>query len=188
MPTAASEPARQTAPYLSQELWETIQDSVPIVCVDLVPVRLDVTGAVTDVGFIRRTAPFRDGLVWCHVGGRVNLGESVAEAMHRHLIETLGPLARSPLGPDPQPDHVAQYFREQRPDAGYACGWDPRKHAVSLTFVVPVPEGVAAVAGGEGVEFRWIPLELLAAMKDTWPGSMTQVRAALAGHAARTRT
>ena len=170
---------RAPAPMLSAALWATVQDSVPILCVDIVPVRRDPEGNVTDVGFIRRAAPFGDEPVWCHVGGRANLGESLAEAITRHLTETLGAHAGVDVGSDPQPHYVMQYFRQARLGDSLRSGWDPRKHAVALTFVIELPAGVTAVRGGEGTEFRWIPIELLATMTDTWPGSMTAVLAAL---------
>jgi len=173
------------APWLPDELWTTIQDSVPIVCVDIVPVRRDEHGTVTDVGFIRRLSPFDRRMVWCHVGGRVQLTETLADALRRHLVETLGPAADVDLGADPQPDYVMQYLRDEGPRAGLQAGWDPRKQAVGLTYVVDVPAEVAAVAGGEGTEFRWFSTELLGALTDTWPGSLTAVRAALDADAAR---
>lgn len=162
------------SPWLSEELWDTIQGSVPIVCVDLVPVVRDGSGNVVRVGFIRRFTPFQSQMTWCHVGGRVNLGESLAEALARHLEETLG--LRVDLGPDPQPGYVMQYFKTPRSDAGLVSGHDPRKHAVALSYLVEVPEGASAVRGGEGLEFKWFEVELLDALKDTWPGSMKMVR------------
>ena len=168
--------------WLPAELWDTIQDSVPIVCVDVAPVLRDDAGEVTHVGFIQRTAPFSEDLVWCHIGGRVNLGESLAGALRRHLLETLGEAAVVDLGPDPQPAHVMQYFRNA-PDPDSAHGWDPRKHAVGLTYVATIPAHaaalVAAVAGGEGASFAWFPVADLPPAEVTWPGSLTAVKGAL---------
>lgn len=174
--------AAPTSPWLSDELWATIQDSVPIVCVDVVPVRKDESGRVVQVGMIRRFAPFRNGMTWCHVGGRVNLHESLSEALKRHVAETLG--VDVDFGVDPQPLHVMQYFRTKDEREGLSSGWDPRKHAVALSYILELPETVKAVEGGEGLEFTWINVEQLAAMKDTWPGTMTMVKRVLAADAA----
>ena len=181
-PPSPAQPNAPAAGWLPAGLWESIQDSVPIVCVDIAPVLRDDTGTVSHVGFIQRTAPFTDALVWCHVGGRVNLGESLAAALRRHLTETLGPAAAVELGSDPQPAHVMQYFRTQ-PDSTEPHGWDPRKHAVGLMYLVTIPaetaRHVSAVAGGEGCTFAWFPILALPAAEDTWPGSLTAVTGAL---------
>lgn len=180
--TPASRSAR--APFLDARLWTTIQDSVPIACVDALLVRRDPAGRPTQVGLIRRTAPFGSGLTWCHVGGRVNLGETLAQALCRHLVDTLGPAAAFDLGDDPQPGHVMQYFRAPYTGSGLRAGYDPRKHAISLCYLLDVDETtaprIAAVAGGEAREFAWINVDELPALTDTWPGTLTMARALLA--------
>jgi ADP-ribose pyrophosphatase YjhB (NUDIX family) len=166
---------------LDPQLWATVQASLPIVCVDAVLARSDAGGSITQVGLIRRFDATGQATTWCHVGGRMKLGESIAEALHRHVSDTVGIDITKHIGPDPQPDYVQQYFtapqaHPELPDAGV----DTRKHAVALSFLVPIDEQVTAVAGSEGLEFAWFNTEQLAALTDVWPGSMSMIGKLLA--------
>jgi hypothetical protein len=62
------------------------------------------------------------------------LGERIREALLRHLEKDLGPLALPQIPPEPAPFTVVEYF----PDPTISGFHDPRHHAVSLAFVVPV--------------------------------------------------
>jgi hypothetical protein len=68
------------------------------------------------------------------VSGRVLFGELIREALLRHLEKDLGPLALPRVPPEPSPFTVVEYF----PDSEKTGFHDPRQHAVSLAFVVPV--------------------------------------------------
>jgi ADP-ribose pyrophosphatase YjhB (NUDIX family) len=106
---------------------------VPLVYVDAVPVRIDDMGNVTSVGMLLRQAP--DGTISrTVVSGRVLLNERIREALLRHLEKDLGPLALPKIPPEPAPFTVVEYF----PDPSISGFHDPRQHAVSLAFVVPV--------------------------------------------------
>jgi hypothetical protein len=58
----------------------------------------------------------------------------VRDALVRHLEKDLGPLALPRLPPDPTPFTIVEYF----PDPARSGFHDPRHHAVSLAYVVPV--------------------------------------------------
>jgi ADP-ribose pyrophosphatase YjhB (NUDIX family) len=73
-------------------------------------------------------------LIRALVSGRVLYHERVRQALVRHLEKDLGPLALPRIPPAPQPFTVAEYF----PIPGITPFHDPRQHAVSLAFVVPV--------------------------------------------------
>ena len=136
--------------WLAADDWARVQRSVPIACVDVVPVRLDDRRAVTHVGLIDRDVPHQ-GRRWCLVGGRLWRDESFSAGADRQLRETLGPAAAfEPVAIDRQPDHVVQYFSTSRPEGLF----DPRQHAVTVVFVVPWVGGEVA-AGGEAYAFRW---------------------------------
>jgi Domain of unknown function (DUF4916) len=60
--------------------------------------------------------------------------ERVRSALLRHLEKDLGPLALPRIPPSPQPFTIAEYF----PTPGVTPFHDPRQHAVSLAYVVPV--------------------------------------------------
>ena len=90
------------------------------------------------------------------VTGRVLYHERVRSALLRHLEKDLGPLALPKLPPTPQPFTVAEYF----PTPGVTPFHDPRQHAVSLAFVVPV-EGDCEPQQ-DALELTWFsPAEVL---------------------------
>ncbi len=119
--------------WLSREDLDNIRANVPLVYVDAVPVRVDEVGRVTHVGLLLRQAA--DGtLSRMVVSGRVLYGELVRDALLRHLEKDLGPVALPNIPPAVAPFTIAEYF----PDPAMSGFHDPRHHAVSLAFVVPV--------------------------------------------------
>ncbi|MFF2487724.1 DUF4916 domain-containing protein [Microbacterium sp. NPDC058062] len=146
---------------LPAPLYERIEQSIPIACVDFVSFQ---SAPELRVGLIKRESPF--GVVWCHLGGRILRGETVAQALRRHAADTLA--VGLVLPADPQPDYVYQWFpAEIAPADGTAHGDDPRKHAIGLSFVVemtghPQPDNEAS-------DFAWHAVDSLPA--DIWPGT-----------------
>ena len=109
------------------------RERLPMVYVDAVPVRTDESGEVIEVGLLLRALP--DGTISrAIVSGRVLYGERVRDALLRHIEKDLGPMALPQVPPAPQPFTVVEYF----PDPDVTGFYDPRQHAVSLAFVVPV--------------------------------------------------
>lgn len=140
--------------WIPDDEWERIQRIIPILCVDVLPVTYTAQGQIAAVGLILRDTE-DEGQGWCLVGGRVQFGESLAEAATRHLRDTLGGDVRFDATHVRQPLYVAQYFPTAR--EGYLV--DPRKHAVALTYAleiagVPDPQN-------EALDFRWFPLHEL---------------------------
>jgi len=119
--------------WLDNEMLENIRANVPLVYVDAVPVRADELGVVTHLGLLLRIAA--DGSISrMVVSGRVLYGERVRDALLRHLEKDLGPVALPRIPPEVAPFTVVEYF----PDPDVSGFHDPRHHAVSLAFVVPV--------------------------------------------------
>lgn len=119
--------------WLRPDEIREVRDRVPLVYVDAVPVRVDAHGRVTHVGMLLRVAA--DGSISrMVVSGRVLLNEPLRSALVRHLEKDLGPLALPRIPPDPAPFTVVEYF----PDPSVSGFHDPRHHAVSLAYVVPV--------------------------------------------------
>lgn len=119
--------------WLDRELLQNIRANVPLVYVEAVPVRVDDLGRVTHVGLLLRQAA--DGtLSRMVVSGRVLYGERVRDALLRHLEKDLGPVALPAIPPGIAPFTVVEYF----PDPEVSGYHDPRHHAVSLAYVVPV--------------------------------------------------
>jgi ADP-ribose pyrophosphatase YjhB (NUDIX family) len=119
--------------WLSDEDLETVRGRVPMVYVDAVPVRVDGLGEVTHIGLLLRA--MADGTVSrAFVTGRILFGERIRNALMRHLDKDLGPMAMPRIPANPTPFTVAEYF----PDPTVSGYHDPRQHAVSLAYVVPI--------------------------------------------------
>jgi len=119
--------------WLSNEDLETVRGRVPMVYVDAVPVRVDALGEVSHIGLLLRAMP--DGTVSrALVTGRIQFGERIRSALMRHLEKDLGPMALPRIPANPTPFTVAEYF----PDPSVSGYHDPRQHAVSLAYVVPI--------------------------------------------------
>ncbi|MFT4306750.1 MAG: NUDIX hydrolase family protein [Microbacterium sp.] len=128
LPADAANPA-----WLSDVELAEARRRMPILYVEAVPVRTDGVGAVTEVGILLRATPLGE-ITRTIVSGRVRYGETVRDALFRHLENDLGPMAFPLLPPQPTPFTVAEYF----PLPGVSAFHDDRQHAVSLPFVVPV--------------------------------------------------
>jgi ADP-ribose pyrophosphatase YjhB (NUDIX family) len=158
--------------WLAPEELDAARERLPILYIDAIPVRVDVHGQVTSVGLLLRATAAGE-ITRALVSGRVLYQERVRAALLRHLEKDLGPLALPRVPVSPQPFTIAEYF----PTPGVTPFHDPRQHAVSLAYVVPV-EGdcepqqdaleltwftpaeavedslIAEMAGGQGVLLR----------------------------------
>ena len=130
--------------WLDPATWERVQQIVPIVCVDVMAVRVK---AGVEVGLILRETP-HEGRRWCLVGGRLRRGESLSHAVLREVDSALGPgLLES------QWSGRASSIVEYAPEPAGIGPHDPRKHAIGLTYVVellgePQPRN-------EALDFAW---------------------------------
>ncbi|MEX2504384.1 MAG: DUF4916 domain-containing protein [Egicoccus sp.] len=117
--------------WLAEEELAEVRSRVPMVYVEAVPVRVDHLGRVEKVGLLLRAQP--DGQISrAVVSGRVLFGETLREALWRHLTKDLGTESAPHLQPGIAPFTVAEYFPEE--GSGFH---DPRQHAVALGYVVP---------------------------------------------------
>ncbi len=141
---------------MSKEDIDTVRGRMPIVYVDAVPVRIDEGGRITHVGLLLRVMP--DGTISrAIVGGRVLFGELVRDALVRHIEKDLGTMALPKLPVSPAPFTIAEYF----PDPTKTGFHDPRQHAVSLAYVVPI-EGICE-ASDASLDITWVtPTEVVA--------------------------
>ena len=119
--------------WLSDDELADARRRLPLLYVEAVPVRVDGVGQVTEVGILLRANADGD-ITRTLVSGRVLFGESLREALFRHLEKDLGPMAFPQLPASPVPFSVAEYF----PIPGLSAYLDERQHAVSLAYVVPV--------------------------------------------------
>jgi ADP-ribose pyrophosphatase YjhB (NUDIX family) len=119
--------------WLTADDLAQIRDRLPIVYVDAIPVRVDDSGRVIKIGLLLRGRP--DGSISrAVISGRVLYGERIRDALLRHIEKDLGSVALPQIPPNPAPFTVAEYF----PDPEVSGFYDPRQHAVSLVYVVPV--------------------------------------------------
>ncbi|MER6781667.1 MULTISPECIES: NUDIX hydrolase family protein [unclassified Streptomyces] len=124
---------QNTPGWLTQDELDAARARMPILYVEAVPVRVDDAGEVTSVGLLLRIGA--EGTISrTLVSGRVMHHERVRDALLRHLEKDLGPVALPRVPTSLQPFTVAEYF----PTAGITAYHDPRQHAVSLAYVVPV--------------------------------------------------
>ena len=119
--------------WLTRDEIEDLRMRMPILYIDAIPVRVDAHGVVTSIGLLLR-ATGHGTITRALVSGRVLYHERVRAALLRHLEKDLGPLALPQIPPSPQPFTIAEYF----PTPGVTAFHDPRQHAVSLAYVVPV--------------------------------------------------
>lgn len=127
---------------------------LPIPYVDVVPVRTDVDGTVTDVGLLLR-ASGSGRIVRTIISGRVLVHETLREAIARHVDKDLGPMAMPQIPASPTPFTVVEYF----PTPGQSLFTDPRQHAISLAYLVPM--GGETEPQEDALELAWLPVQEL---------------------------
>jgi ADP-ribose pyrophosphatase YjhB (NUDIX family) len=142
--------------WLAEGELESARERLPIVYIDAVPVRTDERGEVVQIGLLLRAMP--DGSISrAVVSGRVLYGERVRDALMRHLEKDLGPMALPRVAPSPQPFTVVEYF----PDPDVTGFHDPRQHAVSLAFVIPLDGDCSP--SQQALDLVWVsPVEAVA--------------------------
>lgn len=119
--------------WLSDSELAEVRQRLPLLYVEAVPVRVDGLGEVVEVGILLRVGS-SGTIARTLVSGRVMYGETLRNALFRHLEKDLGPMAFPQLPASPVPFQVAEYF----PLPGVSPFYDERQHAVSLAYVVPV--------------------------------------------------
>ncbi|MHA7985403.1 NUDIX hydrolase family protein [Rathayibacter sp. CAU 1779] len=162
--------------WLSDLELEQVRQRMPILYVEAVPVRVDGLGQVTEVGLLLRANALGE-ITRTVVSGRVMYGETLRDALFRHLEKDLGPMAFPQLPASPVPFMVAEYF----PIPGVSAFHDDRQHAVSLAYVVPVTG--TTEPRQDALELTWMtPAEASAPQvaAELEGGRGTLVRAALA--------
>src|SRR3712207_4048989 len=95
--------------WLSGEELAEARRRLPLLYVEAVPVRVDGLGAVTEVGVLLRVNS-AGSMTRTLVSGRVMYGETLRDALFRHLEKDLGPMAFPQLPASPVPFSVAEYF------------------------------------------------------------------------------
>jgi len=119
--------------WLPSDELDSARARLPIVYVDAIPVRVNDLGEVVSVGLLLRARP--DGSISrAVISGRVFYGERIRDALLRHIEKDLGAMALPQVPASPTPFTIAEYF----PDPEVTGFHDPRQHAVSMVYVVPM--------------------------------------------------
>lgn len=106
---------------------------MPIAYVEIVPVRTDEMGRISQVGSLLRVSD--DGSIErTLITGRVLYHETLREAIARNVAKDLGDIALPLLPVGLQPFTVAEFF----PTPGLSEYYDPRQHAIALCYMVPI--------------------------------------------------
>lgn len=135
--------------WLSREEIRDARERLPILYVDLIPVRVDERSMVTEIGLLLRgnaEGRIRRELV----SGRVLYHERIRDAILRHIEKDLGPMALPQVPISPQPFAIAEYF----PTPGVTPFHDPRQHAVSMAHIVVVMGDCAPSA--DSLDLAWL--------------------------------
>jgi len=118
--------------WLSERELNHVRGQLPLVYVNVVPVRINSMGEITEVGLLLRAY---DGVISrALVAGRVLYHERIRDAIVRNLEKDLGLAAMPQVPLSITPMAVAEYF----PTKGVTAFHDSRQHAVALAYVVPV--------------------------------------------------
>lgn len=140
--------------WLSPSELNQIRSKVPLVYLNLVPVKLDTQGRLEAVALLLR-GKSRTGMIRSLVAGRILLHETLREAVCRHLEKDLGPMCLPVLPTTLVPFNVAEYF----PIPGSTL-YDERQHAIALCYVIPVNGDCQAY--DDALEISWFtPQECL---------------------------
>jgi len=146
-----------TSGWLSDEELAEARRRIPLLYVEAVPVRVDGTGVVTEVGILLR-ANAAGAITRTLVSGRVMFGESIRNALYRHLEKDLGPMAFPQLPPSPVPFSVAEYFPMPAYVIPVTGTCDPRQDALELTWMSPEEAASDSISlemeGGRGALVR----------------------------------
>ena len=169
-----------TGAWLSQDQLRDARERLPIVYVDLIPVRVDSRSVVTQIGLLLRAT---DGTIRRElVSGRVLYHERIRDAIIRHVEKDLGPVSLPQVPLAPQPFAIAEFF----PTPGVTPFHDPRQHAISLAYIVVIMGDCAP--SQDALDLAWLTPDeaaVLAVTDDMTGGRGVLLRQALAhlGHA-----
>ncbi|MFZ9308654.1 MAG: DUF4916 domain-containing protein [Candidatus Nanopelagicales bacterium] len=140
--------------WLSGDDFEQIRRRVPIMYVNLVPIRVGESGQVTQIGLLLTASP--EGLIRRSlVTGRIKYRETIRDAIIRHLDKDLGPVAFARIPPTLQPFGVFEYFPEESETALH----DSRQHAIALAYTIVVSG--ECQPSQSALDFAWLDVSAL---------------------------
>lgn len=162
--------------WLSGERIDQVRGEMPVPYIEVVPVRCDQLGRVTEVGSLLRVRE-NGSVERTLITGRILFHETIREALARNIGKDLGELVLPTLPVDLTPFTVAEFF----PTPGISEFYDPRQHAIALCYVVQISGDCKPVDSTLDVEWCGVESDRF----DTFIGQMADghdriVRRALA--------
>lgn len=137
--------------WLSKEEMESARSHLPIVYLNILPVRSEPDGSVSEIGLL--LAPNSDGnLHHTVISGRVLYHEKIRDAIMRHMEKDLGPVSFPRLPHSITPFGVFEYF----PTPDVSGLWDDRQHAIALGYIVPVTGDCQP--SQQALDLVWLPV------------------------------
>lgn len=134
---------------LSVGVFDLIQKSIPIVCVDLVIIR-NIRSNKPEVLLVKRKI-YPEAGRWCVIGGRVLKGETLAGAIRRQAKRELG-LTVSVI--PPWTDHAPLYVFD-------SPKIKDQKHPITLSYPIAVKGGQLRLFGPEFSHAKWFLIKKL---------------------------
>jgi ADP-ribose pyrophosphatase YjhB (NUDIX family) len=132
--------------WIPNELFQTIQQSIPIACVDLIILRRN-NGIIETLLIKRKIYP--EVGKWCLIGGRIIKGEHVNDTIRRQAKIELG------ISVD-----IISPWNETTPIMSLSDPLsDAQKHFVVLVYPVTISKGQIKESGPEFSEAKWFSLD-----------------------------
>lgn len=144
-------PDPESSGWISDSELELVRRRMPILYVEAIPVRVDDSGVVEHIGLLLRANS--DGMITrTFVSGRVHYGETVRDALMRHLEKDLGAMAFPQVPINLSPFTIAEFSPMPMTEL-----YDERQHAVALEYIVPVSGECAPRQ--DALEVTWVTPE-----------------------------
>lgn len=133
--TRARGSGRVTPPgWVDERELARVRRQMPVAYVEVVPVRVDDFGRVTQIGSLLRVSDSGMIVERTLIAGRVLYHETIREAIARNIAKDLGDIALPVLPQGLTPFTVAEFF----PTPGVSPYHDERQHAIALCYIVPI--------------------------------------------------
>lgn len=133
--------------WIPDKLFQIIQRSIPIACVDLIIIRKNNNDIIETLLIKRKIYP--EIGKWCLIGGRIIKGERVSDTIRRQAKIELG------VSVD-----IVSPWNETTPIISLSDPLsDTQKHFVVLVYPVTISEGQIRESGPEFSEAKWFTLE-----------------------------
>lgn len=128
-------------------LFQTIQRSIPIACIDLIVLRKNNQGMIETLLIKRRIYP--EIGKWCLIGGRIIKGEQIEDTIYRQAKIELG-IEVEILSPWNKGNPVIVLSDPVS---------DIQKHFIVLVYAVTIKKGKVRGSGPESSEMKWFLLD-----------------------------